>query len=91
MHTFLREACEVKPGVSVPRKRLFEAYELWCHEVGEESLHDAKSFGRALRDASGYAIGDDDEKGYRPRMADGTRPRHYVGVALKPEWAYGGL
>lgn len=85
VNTFLREACDLRPGALVPRKRLYNAFEMWCTDNGEESLHTEETFGRELRVASGYGVEDG-----RPRI-NGKPVWHYKGVALKPEWAYGGL
>jgi putative DNA primase/helicase len=46
--TFLDEACEIQPGASTPRARLYEAYREWCGRNGRMPVGQ-QSFGPRLR------------------------------------------
>jgi putative DNA primase/helicase len=41
---FLRECCQFNPNHSIKASDLYQAYQLWCHETGENKPLDAKSF-----------------------------------------------
>ncbi len=45
---FVRERCEVAPGLEVDIKKLFEAWKSWCEEQGRDYPGTAQTFGRDL-------------------------------------------
>lgn len=67
LHRFLSECVELAPGEQLKAALLWNAYQGWCHENGEDAMK-RKSFGISLTN-----------KGYRRRHVDGTV---YVDVRL---------
>ena len=74
---FLRECCDVRPGLAVCCDRLFEHWKDWCGAQGRDHPGTVQSFARDLRTA---IPGLQTE---RPRLQDGGRERRYLGVALR--------
>ena len=73
---FIRERCEVEPGLEMTCDHLYDAWKTWCDEQGWKRPSTKQSFGRDLRAAvSGITIA-------RPRR-DGGRVRIYEGIGLK--------
>ena len=72
---FVREWCAVRPGLSVPVVDLFEAWQLWCREQGNEHAGTQQVFGRDLR-ASVAGLG------IIRRKESGARFRDYEGISL---------
>jgi putative DNA primase/helicase len=70
---FVRQRCEVGPGLSVSRTALYEAYQAWCRQEG--MLHVARRdvFGRDLRATVATLR--------NGQQHDGTRL--YLGVGLR--------
>lgn len=77
---FLAERCVLGPSLSVEKEVLFDAFESWALDSDVRDGHDMVTFARDL-----YAASDDAISNYRPERADGTRPRMFAGVALRPE------
>ena len=76
---FLRECCDVGPGLAVGCDRLFEDWKRWCMAQGRDHPGTVQSFARDLRTAV-PGLGAE-----RPRLQDGSRERRYLGVALRKE------
>ena len=74
---FVRDCCNVGPGLQIERSALFEAWKRWCEAQGREHPGNAASFGRDLR-AAVPALGD-----AQPRTDAGERIRVYEGISLK--------
>ena len=75
---FVRERCNLGPGLQVERSRLFQAYVAWRKSQGEEHPVTEELFGRNLRSAVPSL------STTRPRT-DGSRLRLYEGIALRRE------
>ena len=74
---FLRERCEVGPGMRVPTTELFDKWKKWCNEVGRTHPGTSQVFGRDLRSAI---------PGLRTpqiRGLGGVRVRAYEGVGIR--------
>jgi len=82
LRIFLAERCVIGREQAVEKATLFEAYEEWAADEAVRDTHDLATFARELFAASGDVIGNG-----RPTMPDGSRPRVFTGVALKPEYA----
>jgi putative DNA primase/helicase len=76
---FVRDCCDIGPGLAVACDRLYERWRCWCGEQGRDYPGTVQSFGRDLRAAVAGL------KTVRPRLEDGGRERRYVGVALKED------
>jgi putative DNA primase/helicase len=76
---FLRECCDVGPGLAVGCDRLFERWRCWCEAQGRDHPGTVQSFARDLRTAIPGL------RTERPRLQDGGRERRYLGVALRKE------
>jgi putative DNA primase/helicase len=75
---FVKDHCDVGPGLTVDCKRLFAAWRDHCREINREAVGDEPSFGRNLRSV----LPDLSTKQERiPGTND--RPRVYVGIDLK--------
>ncbi len=84
IRAFVRERCEIGPGLCVDVETLFAAWQDYCGNTGRERTGTIQSFGRDLRAACpGLRI-------VQPRV-DGRRARMYEGVALRPEADTGAL
>ncbi|MCZ2095633.1 MAG: phage/plasmid primase, P4 family, partial [Anaerolineae bacterium] len=84
IRAFVRERCEVGPGLCVDVEALFAAWQDYCGNTGRERTGTIQSFGRDLRAACpGLRI-------VQPRVS-GRRARMYEGVALRPEADTGAL
>ena len=72
---FLRVACVVEAGATVPCQELFDRWRSWCAAQGRDNPGTTQSFGRDLRAAvPGLSV-------ERPG-SDGARVRTYCGVGL---------
>lgn len=69
---FLEEACVQFPHAKVRFSALYEAFERWCHETGEEPIS-RKAFSQQLSD-----------RGIQKMRSHGTAYR--TGVGLRAEW-----
>ncbi len=69
---FVREWCQVRPGLSVEVGEIFEAWQLWCREQGSEQAGTQQVFGRDLRaSVSGLGTVRTNEGGIRTRVYKG--------------------
>ncbi|MBY0588748.1 DUF3854 domain-containing protein [bacterium] len=79
---FVRECCEVRPGVTVSVNVLFEAWREWCKENGRDHAGTQQNFGKDLRAAVGglttKRLRDDDD-----------RYRAYEGIKLNASFLIG--
>ena len=75
---FVRERCNLGPGLQVERSRLFQAYVAWRKSQGEEHPVTEELFGRNLRSAVPSL------STTRPRTGE-SRLRLYEGIALRRE------
>ena len=72
---FIRERCEVGPGLVVSQSELFNAWQGWCRQQGREFPGTIQTFGRNLNAAEPSIR--------RKQRRDGTgRTRVYEGIAL---------
>jgi len=69
---FLTERCELAPRVSVPVGELYEAYEQWAEENGEEPVR-KRRFNDFLRTDKGLS---------QYQASTGTRQRRWAGIRL---------
>jgi len=84
IRAFVRERCEIGPGLCADVEALFAAWQDYCGNTGRERTGTIQSFGRDLRAACpGLRI-------VQPRVS-GRRARMYEGVALRPEADIGAL
>lgn len=75
---FLRERCDLAPGVRAKPDDLYTDWGLWCDEQGRKYISDLQQFGRDLHAAiPGLKV-------VRPRI-DGRQVRMYEGIKLKNE------
>jgi putative DNA primase/helicase len=78
---FIRECCDMKPGLVVTVDELWDAWEIWSAKEGRLSSGTKQWFGRNLRSAApGVSVkrsrtGDDDD-----------RERSYTGIAISAAW-----
>jgi putative DNA primase/helicase len=72
---FIRERCEIGPGLWIASDSLFKAWELWRAERHYKQINDA-AFGRDLRAAVPKVV-----RGQK-RRDDGTQYYVYNGLAL---------
>jgi putative DNA primase/helicase len=76
---FIRDRCEVKPGLEVETKILYEAWKEWCESMGRKE-GDSQNFGRNLHAALPFLK----TKGTRRGAGGGqVQLRIYVGIGLK--------
>ena len=75
---FIRECCIVDAGLEVEIRELFSRWKSWCDEKGRREHGTEQTFGRDLR----AVLPTIDDR--QPRKEDGSRPRVYVGIDLKP-------
>lgn len=75
---FLREWCDVRPGLVIDTSDLFDAWRAWCDDCGRTHPGDAAAFGRDLR-AAVPGVG----SGQRRDPVTGQKPRTYKGVDLQ--------
>jgi putative DNA primase/helicase len=72
---FVREQCDVGPGLTVEMGRLYRAWTQWCADQGRDHPGTAPTFGRDLRAViPGLGMS-------QPRI-EGTRVRRYEGIGL---------
>lgn len=72
---FIRDRCEVEPGVSISVDQLYKAWVAWCGENGRDHPGTQQRFGRDLRSAvPGLVV--------RQRTVSGARVRTYEGIRL---------
>jgi len=76
--TFLDEACEVQPGASTPRPRLYEAYREWCGRNGRMPVSQ-QSFGPRLRQLLRHEVA----AGTVEESTSGKLGRPWKGLALR--------
>jgi putative DNA primase/helicase len=75
---FVRDCCEVAPGLSVEVDLLFEEYKFWCQDENRKDPGTKEWFGRNLHSTlPGLKI-------TKPR-AGLERTRRYEGIALRPK------
>ena len=75
---FIKDHCEVAPGLTVDCKRLFTAWQDHCKEINRDAVGDEPSFGRNLRTViPNLATKQERNPGTN------TKPRVYVGIDLK--------
>lgn len=72
---FIRECCEVGPGLEVPCGELFAKWREWCHEQGRDRPGTSQTLGRDLR-AVEPGIG------ISRRRTDFGRSRYYEGITV---------
>ena len=73
---FVRDRCNVAPGLDVPTKDLFDAWKSWCEEQGRDRPGNIQTFGRDLRAViPGLQVA-------RPRADETSRERRYQGIEL---------
>jgi putative DNA primase/helicase len=73
---FVRDCCEVGPGLNVLVDNLYEKYKEWCEDEGRKDPGNKEWFGRNLHSAvPGLRLA-------RPRADDQQRLRTYHGVGL---------
>jgi putative DNA primase/helicase len=76
---FLRERCEVAPGLTVSCALLFDHWRVWCEGQGRDHTGTAPSFGRDLRAAvPGLAS-------VNRRISSDERERHYEGIGMRAD------
>jgi putative DNA primase/helicase len=76
---FIRDRCEVKPGLEVETKILYEAWKEWCESMGRKE-GDSQNFGRNLH----AALPSLKTKGTRRGAGAGqVQVRIYVGIGLR--------
>jgi len=68
---FIRERCELKPGVCIKARELFKCYSDWCDENNEHTVSE-RFFGLRLKE-----IGIEQK-----RSGDG---RYWQGICLRPQ------
>jgi len=74
--SFVRNYCEIEPGLLIETKELYDAWVSWCHMIGRNPADDS-TFGTDLRAAIPTVT--------RSRLRtgpNGTRVPHYVGIGL---------
>ncbi len=78
--SFVRECCELKPGLEVTVDKLWDAWTTWCVREGRSGTGTKQWLGRNLRAAApGVSI-------KRPRKGeDDDRERAYTGIAIREE------
>jgi putative DNA primase/helicase len=75
---FVRDCCEVGPGLSVMVDNLFEKWREWCVDEGRKDPGTKEWFGRNPHSTiPGLRV-------TKPRVGD-ERTRTYEGIALRPE------
>jgi putative DNA primase/helicase len=75
---FVRDCCEVGPGLNVLIDDLYLRFQNWCEDEGRKDPGSKEWFGRNLRSAiPGLRVS-------RPRSEQG-RAHTYEGVALRPD------
>ena len=73
---FVRECCDVGPGLIVECDIMFSRWREWCTKQGRDHAGTSQSFGRLLRAAvTGLKT--------TQRRSDGDRDRYFQGVCLK--------
>jgi putative DNA primase/helicase len=77
---FVRDWCQVKPGLLVAVPDLYDAWCFWCEEQGIKRPGDSASFGRDLRAVVPALT-------TRQRRDEGERVRKYIGIDLTSEAA----
>lgn len=76
---FIRDQCEVKPGLEVETKLLYEAWKKWCESMGRKE-GDSQNFGRNLHASLPFLK----TKGTRRGAGqDQVQIRIYAGIGLK--------
>lgn len=75
VRAFVEDCCVVEDGASIAKAALYNQWANWC-KAG--NIHDSGD-GRFGRDLISAVPG---LTASQPRAADGTRPRHYVGIRL---------
>ena len=75
---FVRECCVLGQEHSVAIAELYRSWQLWCADKGRLGVGDEHRFGRDLRAVLPALTVS------QPRLPDGSRPRVYQGVGLRP-------
>lgn len=73
---FLRDACVIEPGATVPIAKLYSMWKEWCTEHGRGRPGTEQTFGRDMR-AAVPGLGEN-----RPRV-NGVRVRMYSGIRIR--------
>jgi putative DNA primase/helicase len=74
---FVRDRCEVAPGLEVVCEQLYVAWKTWCEQNGRQHPGTVQTFGRDLRAVvPGLTT-------VQPRTEGGGRERRYRGIALR--------
>jgi putative DNA primase/helicase len=76
---FIREHCEVRPGLGVETKVLYELWKEWCESVGRKP-GDEQNFGRNLHAALPFLKTQGTRRG---SGEDQVQVRIYLGIGLK--------
>lgn len=80
---FIRDRCEVEPGVSISVDQLYKAWVAWCGENGRDHPGTQQRFGRDLRSAvPGLRVRHPRTTGGRVRMYEGIRLSFSMEVPL---------
>ena len=74
--SFIKECCQVGPGLEVNIQRLFERWQHWCKENGRDHTGTRDTFCRDLRSVLPRL------RKVQHRVPNGDRPRFYVGLGL---------
>lgn len=74
---FIRQRCQVAPGLSVSVDTLFDAWKRWCANQGRDHAGTVQTFGKDLRAAIPQI------RTSQPRQEDDGRERFYEGLALR--------
>ena len=73
---FIRDRCEVEPGLEITCDHLYDAWKIWCGEQGRDRPGTRQTFGRDLRAAlPGIKL--------TRHRDEAKRVKFYDGIALK--------
>lgn len=75
---FVEDCCDVGPDLSCSCSDAYRAWRAWCEEQGKKEPGDQTVFGRNLRSI----VPELETK--QIRASGGVKPRHFIGLALKP-------
>ena len=78
IQAFVRECCDLGPGLKVEIETLFAAWQTYCGATGRYNVGTFQNFGRDVRAAYPTL------RMTQPRV-DGRRNRVYEGIALRPD------
>ena len=73
---FIRDRCELEPGLEITCDHLYDAWKTWCEEQGWKRASTRQSFGRDLRATAPGIV-------TTQRREGSARVRMYEGIALR--------